>query len=80
MPVREFSEDDGYVDTFEVTRLTVVRYLTPAGEFGYDVYWEDARGEADLTYEEKMRLVSKAHDDALLSDAEYEVIDLNDQA
>ncbi|QAU06695.1 hypothetical protein SEA_WILLIAMBOONE_26 [Gordonia phage WilliamBoone] len=80
MPVREFSYDDEGVDGYEVTRLTVVRYLTLAGEFVYDVYWEDARGEADLTYEEKMRLVSKANDDALISDSEYEIIDLDDQA
>ncbi|ANA86526.1 hypothetical protein PBI_CLUBL_27 [Gordonia phage ClubL] len=79
MPKRHSSGEENAGDGYEVTRLTVVRYLTLAGEFVYDVYWEDARGEADLTYEEKMRLVSKAADDALVSDADYEIVDLDDQ-
>lgn len=64
-------QDDDVV--YELSRLTVIRYIDVSGALFHEVYWEDNRGDDDLTYEEKMGLVALASRDAQLSDYEFEV-------
>lgn len=59
---------------YELSRLTVIRYIDMSGALFHEVYWEDNRGDDDLTYEEKMGLIVLADRDARMSDYEFEVV------
>ncbi|QBP33233.1 hypothetical protein SEA_BRUTONGASTER_16 [Gordonia phage BrutonGaster] len=67
--------DENNLDVYEVSKLSVVRYLGIDGTFFTDVYWEDFRGGDDLTFEEKIALVERARQNAYMSEMDYEIVD-----